>query len=312
MADVIVYEQLTENERLFIKYEGNFDAFRLDTLVETQRAFLALVNAVARQVAPELKIEVRVQETQAGSFDLHAIIATTVLPLLQANPEKITTILAVVRKILDFVKFAGGGEVKMQPAPDGNGVDVTNTNSGDGKMNISQPVYNIINNTGTINFVQKFGKSLAADDEVEAFTATLPDTPSAEAIVIPKADFPKLARKPQLTDDSESSTLSEAVLFLGKIDMFPEEHSKWDFYLAKGEKLKDVKIEDEGFLESIRTGEMTFRPGDSIRCTLRTVFKKNPDLPFPIVKGYQVEEVLEYIPKKGGDGFNFGDNERWV
>lgn len=295
------------DEGLLIKYHGDFNGIRLGTMVDSQKPFLALLEAIANQIAPEINLEVRIKNTKTGSFELYTVLSTATVGLLQTRPEAIKQIFDIAKDCFALVKFAAGNTLSIKrKTPDG--VHVELINEGDAEVTVGiQSLQVIGNNNNIVVNVNRIAKALQCDPDIESFSAELTDSKQTEPLMIRREDFNKLSRRPRLPEAPEHSETREAILYLRKVDVFPEDHTKWDFFY-EGQSITNVKVEDSDFLERVRNEVLRFGAGDRIKCTLRVFYKQETGVPYPVVKGYQVEEVIEFMPAKNDSGFNFGDS----
>lgn len=285
-----------ESFKIRVYYDGSFEAMKLDTFIKSQNSLVKAMKAIAEIIAPGISIEARIVTVREGSCDVETCIVLGTAAFLQNPIEAFNVIWKTTKDSIELLKVLAGSVPKSVTPLENDMVKIVN-NQGQNHI-VTQNVYNVVMNNTTIqgSFFD-FGKALNSDGEVSDVSMTSESVPD-EPLELTKPDFASLGKKLPTDVKQTEETVNEATLYLKKVEVIPEEHSRWDFITHDGNVLSSVSINDAVFLERVRSEKTRFGAGDRLRAVLRTHYKRGPSDPVPVVSGHSIDEVLEHEPRE--------------
>jgi hypothetical protein len=99
---------------------------------------------------------------------------------------------------------------------------------------------------------------------------------------------------PYISKEKDEKTVDNAIMYIKKLDINPEKHSKWDV-IYEGRKVP-VFIKDEDFLRRVKAGEK-FGNGDKLRCQIKIHQKIDEETGAFLDDRYEILNVRDIIRK---------------
>lgn len=108
-----------------------------------------------------------------------------------------------------------------------------------------------------------------------------------------KAAFEQYAKTELLEDVEESTSTLTGVYLKPKRGSYSGEEKQYSFIMGENNVLWPVTIDDEGFLQKLRSGELRLYSEDVLKVDLEFRQKKDPTN--KIMTAYAIKKVSEYI-----------------
>lgn len=284
-------------DKIKLKFTGEDNTIDATLLAQTILDINTLSNIAAKQIDPEAKTGLVLTETRSGCFEAYlATVATVGSSLL--SPEGLNTIGAVI----EYLKFIIGLG-KKQP----ENISVNNSNgnvavvTGDGNtVNIHRDTYNIYIDPNakkaTTDLLKSLYKSSRQGDLSISAVTDDQQTSEQHTVTIEKSygeNFPDNVFDPK-TNNIESEMVINAFLPIRRPDLAKD--GPWAMEYQQSNVW--MKIEDEQFIEDVKSGVRSFKSGDSLLCQLRIKYVEDHD-GNPVVgsEKYSIKKVLRQVPR---------------
>lgn len=282
-------------DKIKLQFTGDDTTIDATLLAQTLLDINTLSNIAAKQIDPEAKTGLILTETKSGCFEAYlSTVALAGASLLV--PDGINTIVAVI-EYLNFVIQLG----KKQP----ESVSINNTTgnvtviTGTGNtININQQTYNLYRDSNarkaTIDLCKTLYKSSRQGDLSISIINNNED--QVNSVTIEKthgSNFSDVIFEPK-QNNIESETIINAVLPIQRPDLAKD--GPWAMEYQQSNVW--MKIEDEQFMEKVKSGVISFKSGDSLQCQLRIKYTKDSE-GNPVVgsEKYSIKRVLRQIPR---------------
>jgi len=286
-----------------IDAEDGVDVFEISPVL---MHFGELVRSASAILGYEQKIDIKIKPVRAGSwiadFILHQTPVSQLLSLLSTTGgQNLAVLLAFlglnvkdgvigVAKVIRFTK----GFVNNFHKNEENETVVYESPSGE-KLEISMATHRLVqspviqNNyyNCTIAPLDKFPTAIAVSIEFAD-----PECAPQKFIREDQPFFEQYANAELLEDVEESTSMLSGVFLKPKRGSYSGEEKQYSFIMGENNVLWPVTIDDEGFLQKLRSGELRLFAEDVLRVDLEVKQKK--DSSNKIITAYSIKKITEY------------------
>ncbi|MBQ6110487.1 MAG: hypothetical protein IJL05_03845 [Alphaproteobacteria bacterium] len=284
-------------DKIKLKFTGEDTTIDATLLAQTILDLNTLSNIAAKQIDPEAKTGLILTETKPGCFEAYfSTIATVGASLL--SPEGLNTIGAII-EYLRFIIQLGKKQPESVSVNNSNG-NVTVINGDGNTININRNTYNIYVDPNARKATTDLWKSLYKSSRQGdlSISATNEDQEQSDqnTVTIEKSygnNFPDVVFEPK-QNSIESEMVINAFLPIRRPDLAKD--GPWVMEYQQSNVW--MKIEDEQFMEKVKSGTISFKSGDSLLCQLRIKYVEDPD-GNPVVgsEKYSIKKVLKQVPR---------------
>jgi len=280
---------VSDNIKVKISYEGQHHQMDLDTLILSLLHFSELVKSASKEVMPGEKIEIKIDATEKGSFEVFLSLCSEVPKGLLSyltwdNLNKLAIIMVFVEGFLKLKKFLKGkkpGNVQSK-----NGVTIITY--GNSNIEVSDKVYNFYKGNQKANeHVESLFDKLVERPEIEGFSI---EVENKNIFHVKSEDFIGMSLKNELIQENEEVKVVKADLSILKVVF--QKNRKWEF-IYLGNKIS-AEVIDEQFWEKINNTGLRFGKGDILTVELEITQIFDHDVNTYLNKGYRVIKVLDY------------------
>lgn len=285
------------SDKIKLKFTGEDNTIDAILLAQTMLDINTLSNIAAKQIDPDAKTGLVLSETKSGCFEAYLTTVATVGASLLI-PEGLNTISAVI----EYLKFVIQLN-KKQP----ENISVNNSTgnvtviNGDGNtININRDTYNIYiepnAKKATTDLLKSLCRSTSQGDLSISVVTEDQQSSDQNTVTIEKTygnNFPDIVFEPK-KNSTESEMVINAFLPIRRPDLAKD--GPWAMEYQQSNVW--MKIEDDLFMEKVRSGELSFKSGDSLLCQLRIKYIEDPE-GNPVVgsEKYSIKKVLRQVPR---------------
>lgn len=259
MEQISLLDTESEILKVHLGGEDTIDASLLADIIEN---FITLVDDTKSGISKETPVQLRVKAFQPGSFEVLFEAVTEIFASDKAA-NSLTVLSVLSSGVIGLFKLAKHIKGNKAAVVDENSVSVTIENAEGAEVTVARNVYNTYIMPGVNDTVAEVFDRLESDntrDNLEVSNAT-------EKVSINKSEFIPLSRPypmEKLSNRIVTNTITDILIQIKKLDLMG--NSKWEFYFNT---LIKATIQDEDFLNRVRSGEITFKAGDSLNVDLR-------------------------------------------
>ena len=275
-----------EKEEFTVTYDGpalDEHLISAHALAQSLLALDAIARKAAASVYPDSDCDIKIRGGfRPGSFNVDLVVDLFKNETVVGGATVIGSAVAVIVALVGFIKFLKGKQVKAKEAVDENNSKITNY-KGDVRI-FNNSVINIYEQAGIKSQIDRLTGPLDADG-VDSISIKSKSTAVSETLE--KADRAYLKQgEGTVLSDNEAEVILEVIgpLYDGS---------------AKGWKFSDgedssftAAVEDQQFLNDVKTGKYPLGKGTMIKARLRTVQRKVQR----VTVDRTVLEVKEVIP----------------
>jgi hypothetical protein len=295
---------MAQNMSLDFKYQGDSHFIDANTLINTQVHFLSIVQEVSRSLNPSVKVAVKYQAFQKGSFDIRQLIEIVTVAGLFSAPHAgfIKDIISVISDYVSIKEFLKG-EKADKFIEKNNGQKIEITLKGE-NITIHPNAFKLYQNNYSVH--QAFTKSaetLLADENVDGIEL-IEKKGEKSLLEIGRDRFEDLASPNAYLSDEYREDIVDATIVITKPELAPKgKTAKWNF-IYKARRINGVIISDIDFLKSVTAG-LRFGNGDALKVDLKIVYKFDTVFKQYIEHRFEVILVKETIFNSEQSRMNF-------
>ena len=283
--------------KIKLKFTGEDNTIDATLLAQAILDINTLSNIAAKQVDPEAKTNLVLTETKSGCFEAYfSTFATFGASLL--TPEGLNTISSVIEYLKFFIQLD-----KKQPesvSVNSNTGNVVVINGNGNTINISRDVYNVyvdpVAKKATTDLCKTLSKSSRQGDLAISIVNEDEQNSEENTVIIEKSYGSNLSDtvfEPK-QNSIETETIIDAYLPIRKPDLGKDGPWLMEYQRAN----VWMKIEDEQFMEKVRSGLVSFKAGDSLQCQLRIKYTKDSDgNPVADSEKFSIKKVLKQVSR---------------
>ena len=262
-----------EERTVKVKFGGDIDGVSVETFTAVLLGYTRALTATAKEIDPNLVLDVEITATQPGCLEAILKAAVTDLPGLLAS---ITQLSDQIRPVVETLN----GCMELRRFLGKNGAPKEIERNGDGYKVIAQNGSNVTVNSFVMKasgsdevdraLASAFG-ALASNDRIESIDIS---RPAGAHFSAPASEFDSIKTAPRCELESERiEIVRNASLFVAKPMLALSDQRKWEF-IWRGEKLSAF-MGDFDFLKKLANREVTFGIGDSILADLELTQRRN-------------------------------------
>lgn len=280
---------MSNSIKVKISYEGQHHQMDLDTLILSLLHFSELVKSASEEVMPGEKIEIKIDATDKGSFEVFLRLCSEVPKGLLSyltwdNLEKLTVIMTLVGGFLKLKKFLKGKKPDNVQKRD----SVTIITYGNSTISVTDKVYNFYKGSQKANeHVECLFDKLVERPEIEGFNI---EAENENIFHATSEDFVGMSQKNELVQEAEEIKVVKADLSILKVVF--QKNRKWEF-IYLGNKIS-AEIADEQFWDKINNSGVRFGKGDILSVELEITQIFDYDVNTYLNQKYRVIKVLDY------------------
>lgn len=293
----IQYYRRMENKSpilpIIFSYKGASHAIEINTLISSQMHFLNILNEVSRLTNSNVKLRIKIEAIQPGSFEINQLIEIVAVSGLFTSPSiaYIGELFSIITDYISIKEFLSGSKAEKVIKNDGSINIYLNGNN----IKVAPNAFTIYKNSYSVhNSVIKLGDTLESDEDVDGILLTDQNV-KKNLLDVPREKFSQLGDPNGYLSEETREELDDATLIITKPELNPKKRSKWNF-IYKGRKINQVTITDEDFLSSVSQG-LRFGNGDALRVDLKIVYKYDPIYEVFVEKSFEVLTVKDTIFK---------------
>lgn len=287
-------KQKSISKKFEYSYQVEDNSVDINALLISQLHFSTIVDEVAKQIHPDIELNIRVIAPKQGSFVFQQIIDYVVSNNLfgKAHLDYLADIFTIATGII-AVKVLTKGKRAEKVEPDENGIDVNITI--DGKKNkVSVNVWNIYTKDKIVNSaIEKAFEAIETDEDIDGLIIN-DDKPY---ISVSKDDFKSLVKPNEYLDGDTQEEIKPSVkLYIKNPDLVPKnpENVKWDFLYEGITKIKAI-ITDQNFLNDISNTVYRIGAWDALLVDIKVTSKYNEEAQIHLPDSYEVVKVHKVI-----------------
>lgn len=280
---------MSNSLKVKIIYEGQHHQMDLDTLLLSLLHFYELLKSASEEISPGEKIEVKIDATEKGSFEVFLSLCSEIpkglfSSLTWDNLEKLGLIVSFVGGFLQLKKFLRG----KKPENIQSNNSVTIITYGNSTINVPDRVYNFYKGNQKANeHVENLFDKLVERPEIEGLAI---EAENMKIFHAKSEDFFGMSQKNELMQENQRTRVERADVSILKVVF--QKNRKWEF-IYLGNKIS-AEIIDEEFWNKINTSGVRFGKGDIFSVELEITQTFDHDANTYLNKGYRVIRVLDY------------------
>lgn len=314
-----------DDNRIVIHFGGQLTRVNAYTFANTLIAFADTIKTINELVNPGHQIELEIEAIGPGSFRLEIFTNRRTKGLLIAASA--ISIVALVMKLVDFPDVRIGdiiigdtsiieGDVTINVTTiEGDSIEIEQDGT---RIIMPREVFeghqNVKNNPVVRKNIGRTFRALKQDETIENFGLTKKLTDEELVVQIPRDSFGGLAQLDEdvISDDAQHSEKRERKMTLRVLKPWVDASKKrWSFELDNDSI--SALIEDEEFLDLVRSHEIRFGNEDAIEATVEYIERRNEEsevwtidkTTYSVIKVYRFFEAGKgwtYFKKTPQDG----------
>jgi hypothetical protein len=283
-------KEVSNGVKVKIRFEGQHHQMDLDTLILSLLNFAELTRAASEEVMPGQKIQIAIDATEKGSFDVLLNLFTEIQQGLLSffnwnNIGKVSTVIGCVVGVLEIKKHLKG---KKPESVQSNNNGITIITHGNSTIKVSSKVYNFYKSNAKANeHVESLFDKLVERPEIEGLTI---EAEGQDTFHVASEDFVGMAQKNEMIQEKEEVRVIETNVSVLKVVF--QKNRKWEF-IYQGNKIS-AQITDERFWKEIDSFGFRFGKGDILTVKLEITQVFDHDVNTYLNKGYRVLEVIDF------------------
>ena len=287
--------KLEDKECLKIKYDTQPAQINANTLLVSLLNFVALVEEINEVVAPEQRLQIRINAFEPGSFSVYVEVLKKTGNKLRGlwktagdSVKTVKNIIEIFKQFLVLKKHLAGEKPTEVKEIDGNNLQIKNSNGN--TLIVNKNTYNIYVNDAKANDCLK-----------NAFEPIVEDTAingveigdRQPFLTIEKDDLPRMvAQNPLLEEKRFSEIVKNITVTVLKVVF--QKNRKWEF-VYNGQKIS-AYILDEPFYNQVINGQIRFGSGDKLIVDMEIVKVFDAKINDYLIKEYRIIRVKKYKP----------------
>jgi hypothetical protein len=283
-----------ENE-FMLRFDGNLNEINASTLGYSLINMATLVSEATREVDTVATVEMKVQATAPGSFEVFLSLHSELTGVFQLlGPDGLAKAsaasLGIIKIVAESLKLRKllKGEPPEKTTAQGETYEIQARQNA--KVSIDRRTYNLYFNHPEVNeALSNIFKALDADRSVQKFEMT--DGEDNQLFEATREDFAPMALSTSVPQPETRQIYEDTTLYVIKPSF--ERKLKWDV-LYHSIRIP-VTLKDERFLNRVETGEK-FAKGDTLIVNLRIQQKLDKQLRTYVNKTYEIMEVKQHVP----------------
>lgn len=283
-----------ENE-FKLRFDGNLNEINASTLGYSLINMATLVSEATREVDTVATVEMKVQATAPGSFEVFLSLHSELTGVFQLlGPEGLAKAsaasLGIIKIVAESLKLRKllKGEPPEKTTAQGETYEIHARDNS--KMIVDRRTFNLYFNHPEANeALSNIFKALDADRSVQKFEMT--DGEDTQLFEATRGDFAPMALSTSVPQPESREIYEDTTLYVIKPSF--ERKLKWDV-LYHSIRIP-VTLKDERFLDRVQRGEK-FAKGDTLIVSLRIQQKLDKQLRTYVNKSYEIVEVKQHVP----------------
>ncbi len=272
-----------------------------------------LIKSASDVLGLEQKIEVKVKPFKDGSWITEFLIHTQQIRTLLMSPEVLAmegllgllgfTLPNSIKGVATIIRFTKGKVNNFRKSEDG--AVVTYTDEQGNKLEVNAAAHKLVQSpliqqnyySGVLASLEKFPAATEVEisikgEDAEGFTEQ------------DRAYFEEYARTELLEEVEQNATIMSGVYIKPKRGSYSGEEKAYSFVLGEN-VIWPTTIEDQAFLDKVKSGELRLYSEDVLKVDLEVIQKK--DSSNRLITQYAIKKVLEYIKYEKPHQFSIDD-----
>lgn len=282
------------------KYIGETQAIDAQAVLFSQLHLITLLTEIKNHVAPEAKLNIKLQGLKEGSLEVHQLVELAI-PASIFVLEKYSTIKTmfdVMADLFKIKKFLGSKKADKIEETDGKVVIHIAINGDNNTLHVDNLSWNLYTENARINdSLCKTGKILDESEEVNQLDIRKISTKKKLAS-LNRDDFHKIKSENPYSDGTINyENEKNQIVGIRKPNILPEPGRvlKWDV-IYRGNNVS-LKISDQDFISEITRGKM-FASGDKLLVDIKKTMRLDKNFNMFIETGaYEATVVHKVIPR---------------
>ena len=274
-----------------LKFGGGSHEIDVHTLIGVLISSTDILQEINKEIAPDKKLEVKIQALAPGSFLVHIELNLTLLQGLadfftMENAAHAGVLLGAFVDLIDLHKFLKGEVGKTEQA---NGNTLTITNNNGQLKQVNNTIYNIyLNNEKVGPALSKNFAALDSNPEVTEFDVL--DANENTLLEIKRAEFEELS-KYNSTKEKNINVFVQTT----KLKLFFDPNHRWYFNWKDGKKIS-APIADPVFNQKVKDGIGRYASGDTLEVELEVTQLYDPNYETFVNHSYRILKVIDHKP----------------
>jgi len=277
-------EYVNSSSSLSVNFKGDNDIYA-NTLVNTVNNLIDLLDEATSLCDAEALAKLKITNVKHGSFVIEFGAFVSLAPIISSSACTILQTIIHALKIKQFLKNDKPDSVEK-------GDETTKITYNGENIIVINNSYNLYNRPTANEKISDFFSDIAQDTTHEGLELIS----EGEKLLFTPTEIKELSIPTQLKDLDVimDSIENERQLIIRKPDLMCK--SKWEFYDSGR---ISATIEDEEFINRVKSGEVSFTSGDRLDAILKTEFElDNNNLPKEGSERHYVTKVINIQKKK--------------
>ena len=293
-------ESLRQSNVYEYKYSGDFEAIDAVAVLQTQLTFISIVTEIKNQIAPDSRLDIKIQGLKKGSLEVHQIIEL-VTPLglfVTDNYDTVKTIFKILGDLFKIKSLLGSKKADEVTTTDNSVTIMLNVEGNNNTIVVSPEAWKLYQDNQKINDgLIRTAKTLDERNEVKQIEVKQHNNVEPVA-KINKSDFSKIKEENAYSISTFQYEYDpQQIIGIKKANLLPEAGRvlKWDV-LYRGQTVS-IKISDQSFIDQILNG-LKFGNGDKLQVDIKKSMRLDKTYNMFIETGqYEATKVQKLISR---------------